>query len=623
MATAAVLAVFVARPAEAAPQALTSADVSGIIARVVNAAQNRGAPATVAVVDREGTVLAIWQMPGAPDPITITPNPQSSINPPFPDSLNLINVIPAADVAVAKAVTGAYLSSSLGNAFTTRTASQIIEDHFDPGTQGAASGPLYGVQFSSLNCSDLVNSSYSQMTGLNLGPHRSPLGLAGDPGGLPIYKGGQLVGGVGVKAKASLPLEYYGLDISNFHGDDNSVDESLAVQGASGFPAPDGILASRITVGGLLLKYTDVPSNFVTATPAPPLSALPGGLISLAGYYDATGGILNGNAYGTPASGLVLDTSGLFSATSPPMILSNGNCVGNACGLRYPPSAGAGPGALTQFETLTILRNAYAIALKTRAQLRLGAAAAINISVVDANGTLLGLISVPDAPLFGIDVSLQKARSALFLSSPSAQDALTNAPYYVNQYVNPSLTFFNRPIFNGSVAWSARAIGTVARDTFPDGIANTPNGPLGRPANVSNPFDDGLQEDLVSPYIALGLFGYNFDYCAGFLGAPPGSPTGKPILSNGLQIFPGGFPIYRNGVLIGGIGVSGDGVDQDDLISFLGLYNAGQQLGTGIGHAPMSMRANLLTAFGNSPHYVNCPYAPFLNSNSNDVCSNK
>jgi len=41
-------------------------------------------------------------------------------------------------------------------------------------------------------------------------------------------------------------------------------------------------------------------------------------------------------------------------------------------------------------------------------------------------------------------------------------------------------------------------------------------------------------------------------------------------LPNGVTIFPGGFPLYRNGVLIGAVGVSGDGVDQDDLISASG-----------------------------------------------------
>ncbi len=44
------------------------------------------------------------------------------------------------------------------------------------------------------------------------------------------------------------------------------------------------------------------------------------------------------------------------------------------------------------------------------------------------------------------------------------------------------------------------------------------------------------------------------------------------------------MPIYRGGTLVGGIGVSGDGIDQDDMISFLGLHNAGVRLGT-IGNA--------------------------------------
>ena len=38
-------------------------------------------------------------------------------------------VVPAAGAAIAKAITGAYLSSS-GNAFSTRTASQIVQQFF-------------------------------------------------------------------------------------------------------------------------------------------------------------------------------------------------------------------------------------------------------------------------------------------------------------------------------------------------------------------------------------------------------------------------------------------------------------------------------------------------------------
>ena len=41
-------------------------------------------------------------------------------------------------------------------------------------------------------------------------------------------------------------------------------------------------------------------------------------------------------------------------------------------------------------------------------------------------------------------------------------------------------------------------------------------------------------------------------------------------MPNGIQIFPGSVPLYKNGVLAGAIGISGDGVDQDDLIGAAG-----------------------------------------------------
>ncbi|MEO0363389.1 MAG: heme-binding protein, partial [Pseudomonadota bacterium] len=44
---------------------LTSADVQQVIAQAVNEADAQGAPATIAVVDRVGNVLAVFQMAGA------------------------------------------------------------------------------------------------------------------------------------------------------------------------------------------------------------------------------------------------------------------------------------------------------------------------------------------------------------------------------------------------------------------------------------------------------------------------------------------------------------------------------------------------------------------------------
>ena len=60
---------------------------------------------------------------------------------------------------------------------------------------------------------------------------------------------------------------------------------------------------------------------------------------------------------------------------------------------------------------------------------------------------------------------------------------------------------------------------------------------------------------------------------------------GQNRLQNGIQIFPGGVPIYRNGRLVGGIGVSGDGIDQDDMIAFLGTHNGSLKAGGGLANA--------------------------------------
>jgi hypothetical protein len=48
---------------------------------------------------------------------------------------------------------------------------------------------------------------------------------------------------------------------------------------------------------------------------------------------------------------------------------------------------------------------------------------------------------------------------------------------------------------------------------------------------------------------------------------------GYPNVPNGITIFPGGFPLYRHGQLIGAVGVSGDGVDQDDIATISGTVD--------------------------------------------------
>ena len=618
---------------------LNAADIGKIIGQVVQEAKARNKPATIAIVDRLGAVLAVYQMTGAPQNFPIESNPNGPNANQLVDGLSGVAnlgstpLVPATLEAISKAVTGAYLSTSNGNAFTTRTASQIVQNHFNPGTMGAPSGPLFGVQFSSLPCSDL-NVRYSPSSdpsSVTRGPHRAPLGLAGDPGGFPLYKNGELVGAIGVKAEGPYRVDEY------IYDNDHSTDEIEALAGTIGFDTPAGIRADTITAGGITLRYSDAtPDDFMT-TPAsaPAYAALPAGtgaLVTVSGYYTASDGLRAGSPYGSTASGLVQDFSGTVSTSVPPMLMVDGASM-----VRYPSIAGANPGGMTQAEALQVLKSAYASAIQTRAQIRnpQGSVLAVTVSVVDLYGTPIGIATIPDAPVFGIDVSLQKARTAVFMSSANGDAALHSASANPAGGTNvakfsDAAAFFGKPVFSGGYAWGPRAIGNISRDSFPDGIDTTPNGPLSLAKNLSTPFSDGLQLNLVLGNIGAHLVSVITGnpaadtpaFCTA-LPPPPGSPTGKPVMADGEQIFPGGFPIYRNGVLIGGIGISGDGVDQDDMTAFLGVYNAGQALNTGLGEAPPAIRASVLSGNGASPHYVNCPFAPYVGSNSQNLCAGK
>ena len=107
-----------------ANQVLTSEEVSLVIRRGVAAASAIGVNATLSVVDRVGNVLAVYQMPKSPS-ITRIEGQIGAVG-------GLEGAaVPATLAAISKAGTGSYLSSQ-GQAFSTRTASQIIQEHFYP-----------------------------------------------------------------------------------------------------------------------------------------------------------------------------------------------------------------------------------------------------------------------------------------------------------------------------------------------------------------------------------------------------------------------------------------------------------------------------------------------------------
>ena len=565
------------------PTALTVAEVNRILSQAVQEAQARGMLGTIAVVDRSGNVLAVFQMTGAAGNATITSG--RGVVATLEGA-----IVPSALAAISKAITGAYLSSE-GNAFTSRTANQIVQQNFNPGEIGSPGGPLFGVQFSSLSCSDVVLGAAG-----TAGPHGAPLGLSADPGGLPLYKNGLLVGGIGVIADA-----VYGVDLDITSTVDSDLDELIAVAGTSGFNAPTARRADRITVDGRTLRFTD--SEAVVSNPAAaPANPTAGALLIVPGYKTASA-VTAGTLFNTAASGYRQDNTGAFSGLNAFVLVDGGGID------RFPLRSGT-DGLLTQAEVTQILAEAIRVANRARAQIRLplGSPAQVNISVVDTNGTILGLIRTPDAPVFGTDVAVQKARTAMFFSRTNAA-ATINAAGLAIDYIGISQAFIpGGNAFANGIAHSNRSIGNLARPFFPDGINANGPGPLSRPFASWSPFATGLQLDLVVAQVAGNL--------AGVLNSPCSA-----VSANGIQIFPGGFPIYRGTILIGGIGISGDGIDQDDLVGFLGVANAGAILNTGVAHAPAVQRADTISGLpGGQLRYVSCPIAPFLDTTATNVC---
>ncbi|OYY71963.1 heme-binding protein [Sphingomonas sp. 28-63-12] len=598
-----------------AAESLSISDVQAILAGAIFEAKARNKPAVIAVTDRVGNVLTVFSMTGARATTFTDPAP-NGIN---TDAQNL--PVPSSVAAIAKAVTGAYLSSG-GNAFSTRTASMIVQEHFPPAptTAGLESGKLYGVQFSSLPCSDLNTRFGTGGSSALIGPKRSPLGLSADPGGFPLYKNGVLVGGIGVMSDG-----IYGSD-TNILDLDNSDDEFIALAGTIGFDAPDTIRANRISLDGTFLRYSDAaPSAFVHTGATPDFVTLSstGNFLAVRGY--TSGPIIPGAVYGTEASGIRPAAAAEFSNRDA-FVLSDGAGTD-----RFPIRGGTETGipAITATEARTMLEQAFTIMSRARGSIRqpLDSRAQVSISLVDTNGAVLGVVRAPDAPVFGTDVSLQKARTAMFFSHARASaDMLADPTDNVRAYVPRFRAFLNDPTaLTGTVAYGVRAVGLLERPYFPDGEIGRPPGPLSPAIDQFNPFATGLQSSLILQNLAehlLFVAGNTNDTARGCTRLPTTTP-GLNRLANGLQIFPGGFPVYRGNQLIGGIGVSGDGIDQDDMIGFLGVANAAARLG-GINHAPAAIRSDqVVVDLGDAKvrlRYVGCPFAPFLDTAAQDVC---
>jgi uncharacterized protein GlcG (DUF336 family) len=470
---------------------LALGDVQKIVAQAVTRATAlAGSPlqtnAVIAVTDREGWVLGVW-----------------ALNP------GLTAADPLVGEAVAKAGTAAFLSSGQ-NAFSTRTAGFIVQQHFPPGIANTPPGPLVGVNFSQLGFSDINKFkapgsviSYGSSPGLTLTNTPLPItgGLEGTPGGLPLYQNGRLVGGIGVAGNGVSPLAVTPSVTSS-----PDSDEDAALAGQTGFAPVNKIFGSQVLVNGLRLEYIESSTSLGAVIPfgsLPGQNVLPYALIPSPALYPYP----------------VVTFGGETGELRQPIIAD-------------PSAVPLGAARLSAQDVTNIIIAAANRCRTTRAGIRLprGVAAQVFITIVNnpnSNGVppvVLGTFCTsPDTTRFSWDVAVQKARTAVFFSAA------------------------NR-------AYSARTVGFLAESLYPPGINNTEPGIF-----------FGLQErfSIITPASVSATNPVN-----GAVFMTSTNVNGN--LPNGITIFPGGFPLYRNGVLIGAVGVSGDGVDQDDLISASG-----------------------------------------------------
>jgi len=465
-------------------------DVQTLLAHGVEQAERLNVKASIAVLDREGNVLGVFNMTGTPSPdITVT-NPIVG--------------------AIAKARSAAYLSSNQ-HGFSTLTACYITRNHFPPAIDNTAAGPLFGVPRSSIGGGDI------QPNGDNPAG-RPPLGqqgLTGVPGGVPIFKNGLLAGGYGVSTV--LPQQS---DLDNIlcccSGDIEIKDEIIALGGVlGGYETPANLRGDGILIDGIRFLFSN-------ADPPPANFTLNFSALATRGTVDSQFPIRATLAAKFPQTA----ANELFREVN--LGLPNFNFT-----IR--------PGTvLTSDDVRKIITQGATQSAKTRAAIRRppGVPMQAFISVVDVNGAVLGIGRTPDATLFSFDVSAQKARTALAFSDPS---------HPLGRTVRDTLGIPRAQGF----AISARAVGFLAQDFYPPGISREEQSfdqPLGPGPFFKMPSGNGEE--------------FLFQRDLGNVGRNP--------YGNGITIFPGGVPLYKNGQLAGGIGVSGDGVDQDDLVTFAG-----------------------------------------------------
>lgn len=353
------------------------------------------------------------------------------------------------------------------------------------------------------------------------------------------------------------PGDVPGSGLGILTGKADSDDSNATAVNAGGVP----IFYKNVVVGGIGVVTSSSTSNVAE------YAALIGGTTQRGGAGDNFGP--------TPAPPGVVFIGGIalpfVEQTSLPAGFSSGPAAGTGSFLVGPTNSqgqppegdlippAAGPlGGLSAADVANILNNAEATANTTRAAIRLplGSKTRMVIAVADLDGTIIGLRRMPDSTVFSIDVAASKARNMVYFNSAVRTAADLNGVPMGTAVTNRTISFGAQPL-------------------YPPGIDGSNAGPFFNlySMDLANPCTQGFQSGAANSN------------------------------KSGIVFFPGSAGLYRSGLLVGGLGVSGDGVDQDDYVT---------SGGTAGFEAPANIRADQIMDQG-----VRLPYFKFPRNPTN------
>ena len=486
--------------------ALTRDEVTAIV-RAAAAALNVST-ATVGVVDRTGRPLAVYRQPNA-DPAND-------------------------DRALGVARTAAFFSNSQAP-LSSRTVRFISQVHFPPGVVNAPNGALYGIEQSNRGCELNIawNANQCIPRAKSIAALDAPCNAFDASGcGAGLITGKQLPDdGPYPQTVTNRFVEAGGIPLYRIVGNgaeraDEGIVSNGRLLGAVGVVgiAGDSQLNEFASVTG---AFGPLNAGIATIVPLPAYPLPEPQNVFIEGIrlpFIGPNQKLRFNEDGLPIG---LQQPAGTSAGTPAGTFAfgpnNGGCPPN--GYLAGPYAGQ---VLSQAEVDAVVQRCVTASKRTRAQVRLpvGSYARMVITVADVDGTILAHYRMEDALFDAVDVVPAKARNAAYYNSddPKARADLPGLP--------------------AGLFVTGRTIGFFAQPLFPPGID-------------SNVFKVGK-----GPWYPLYLLSLARPCAQGNQAPGPNQ--------NGLVFFAGSTALVKNGKLAGGLGVSGDGIEQDDYVTFLG-----------------------------------------------------